>query len=88
MIDWIRGIFLSKYAKSLARGLARAAAGALMAIGTIAPEEIEVFSSAAEPIIAGLLIFLVTQLLSFLDKKKNQPAPAKPQILQAVKADQ
>ena len=64
LIAKIKLSFASKYAKSLARHLATLLAGALASIGVVVQD-----SAQLELIISGVLIYIVTQGLSFLDKK-------------------
>lgn len=64
IINKIKLNFASKYAKSVARHLATLLAGALASIGVVVQD-----SSQLELIISGVLIYIATQALSFLDKK-------------------
>lgn len=80
MFDWIitklGTLFGSKYSKSIARTLAAVVAGVLLKAGI--PEEVVTqFTLGLEPVIAGLIIYLLAQAASFLDKFKNQPSTPK-----------
>lgn len=68
--NWLNSLFVSKYAASFARGALKAAGGFLLAIG-LEPQVVEQFVSVSEPVLVGVMLFLVGQLMSFAEKGKR-----------------
>lgn len=71
-MDWIKekllGLFAPKYIGSVVRTLLAALAGVLISIG-IPKESVDVFTSSADPILTGVIIYIVTQGWSLINKK-------------------
>lgn len=67
IINKIKLSFANKYAKSMARHLATLLAGFLASIGLVVDNQDQL-----EYLIGGVLIYVVSQIFSFLDKKKDK----------------
>lgn len=72
LFDWIKEKFLNKYARSLIRGLSRSIGGYLAGIGVASPEIVDSFTGSFEQVALGLVMMIVPQITSFMDKKNNQ----------------
>lgn len=74
MFSWVKeklvGAFAPKYVGALVRSLLQAAAGAL-ALANLAPEVISKFTIAAEPVLTGLILYLISLAWSFAEKAKK-----------------
>jgi hypothetical protein len=86
MFTWIKqkiaGFFVGGYMNSVVRTLVKAAAGFLVLKGVIPAGAVEQFINANTEILVGLISLLLTQLWSWLDKKKDieTPAPVLPKV--------
>lgn len=67
----IQQIF-NKYIQSAIRGLIYALAGSLVTLGILSPEHQEAFTSLNTEVVVGLLIYILGQVWSFIDKRNNQ----------------
>ena len=70
-MNWLKNLFLNKYAKSLTRHVAAGLGGLLLGLG-LAAEEVAEFVKASEPILYGVVVWAGAWLASLNDKKKNQ----------------
>ncbi len=70
MLQKIKDFFLNKYLASIVRHLLSASAGVLISIG-IPAAQVAAFTGAANPIIVGIVFYLVSQASSLLEKKKK-----------------
>lgn len=66
LIEWFR----NKYVASTVRGLLRALGGALVMYG-IPQNMVDPFLASAEPVAVGAAILVLGQVMSFMDKKKQ-----------------
>ena len=57
---------------SVIRHLLTAASGGLIVVG-VSEEQTQDFVHAAEPLVSGIALYLVGQVWSIFDKKKNYP---------------
>lgn len=71
LLSKLQGLFAEKYIKSIVRTLLAALAGLLAGYG-IDSELIARFTTAADPIMSGLIIYALAQVWSITDKTKNQ----------------
>ena len=71
ILDKIKALFAAKYINSASRQLLAVIAGTLLAL-KIPKEQVDVLIQALDPVLLGALTYAVSQLWSFLDKKKNQ----------------
>ena len=76
MIAYIKKIFASRYAHSLARTVMSAIAGYLLATG-VDPELVNNFQEPASELLAAVAVILVTQGWSFIDKAKTEKKDSK-----------
>jgi len=67
----LKELIANKYAKSVIRTALAAISGLLIGIG-LDPELVGTFIEAAEPVAVGAIGYLITQVFSLIDKKKNQ----------------
>lgn len=75
MWTWVKeqamNLIQAKYIASIVRGLLRALGGVIVGLG-LGSEEVDQFIIAAEPVITGLLLILIGQILSFMDKAEKK----------------
>jgi hypothetical protein len=69
----LKDLFINKYSKSFARHAMTVASGWLLAIG-LAPEVVGPFKESGTLVLAGVLAWAVSQLWSWLDKRKQSGA--------------
>ena len=74
MLSWLKekavGLFAPKYVGAVVRSLLQALAGAL-AMANLAPEVIGKFTTAAEPVLTGIILYLISLGWSFAEKAKK-----------------
>lgn len=69
MIDWLRDLIVNRYLQSIVRHVMTVVAGWLAAIG-VASETVTAFTDSATQVAIAILIWLLAQGWSLLDKKK------------------
>ncbi len=71
-MDWLKEkimlLFAPKYIGSVVRTLLATIAGLLISIG-IPKESVDIFTNSADPILTGVILYIVTQGWSLLNKK-------------------
>ncbi len=71
IFEWIKGLLVGKYLGSWVRHALSALGGFILAQGLVAPEVITKFVDSGTEVISALLLFAISLLSSYIQKKQK-----------------